>query len=909
MSPTSRIWAWTALLGAAAAGVATVLALQSDDMRVEHLWLYLPLFAVLLAAAERLRVRIRVGDEVDAVNLVEAVLAPMLFAFPGWAVVAVVATGQVLSAVIRRGPVVKNAFNVAQWTLAAGCGALLISPTTDGDLSAGILLHVIGALAIVGVVNNAAFLVVLSLARGRTPWSLVGGMFRLITIAWLGGWALNVLFGLLYVVSFAGHPAVAVLFAVPLVVLHLAYRGIAAVRADQQRLAGLHHAAQTLAAPVDPRDGVGEFLASVAHCFDARAAMLVLRVEGGREVHVHDSSHEPHYRVEDQPDSDGTFEGALSSLPGPLHVQPRDRHPLADLLRDLGWRDCLSAPLIDEGRLTGCLAVLDQDGIEGSASGELAVLEALARETAGTFAKGRLLGDVIDERRKLAEVVGATSDGMLSLAPDGAPLSWNRALEQMTGIPALEALGRVDALLRLQPRTLDGAPVDPARWTSVGMPRELRLTAIDGAVRRLSCSYSRIDDDEGEPRALVVVARDVTSYEQMAALQEEYERLAEEQAQARDVVEQLQQAVVPPAPVVAHSELAVEYVPSDEQAPTGGDLYDWQLLPNGDLHLAVVDVLGHGVSATKAALSVVHTLRVVASDGTPLSEIVGRADSLLSSQDPDLVATAVVARYTPATGVVRIASGGHPPALVLHPDGRVTQVAATGGAIGWPGAGSDDVTELTLDRGDTLLLYTDGLVEARKNLLEGMDELVRYAAEVARLPAAELPAALVQRVLAGAQRRDDTLALVLRRTESVAAEGFFRVVAPDPEAASRARRELGAWLSGLGRRTDDVLLVASELLANAVRAARSEVQVRAVALDDATRLEVRDDGEGDPSLVDLGHELPDDEATAGRGLFLARTLSHGMQIESGEQGSLITCLLRADPKLPEQPAGREAARR
>jgi PAS domain S-box-containing protein len=726
-------------------------------------------------------------------------------------------------------------------------------------------------------------------------------MKRVILVAWIGGWALNVLFGLLYVVAYAGHPSATFLFAVPLVVLHLAYRGFAAVRADQQRLAGLHHAAQSLAAPVDPRDGVGEFLAAVATCFDARAAALVLRVDSGREVHRWDRTADPGYSVLEQSADEATVEGALAALPGPLHVQPRDHHPLAQLLRAQGWRDCLSAPLLDEGRLAGCLVVLDQDGVEGSATGELAVLEALARETAGTFAKGRLLADVLDERRKLAEVIGATSDGMLSLSPDGTPLSWNHALEQMTGIPAADAVGHVNALLRLQPRSLDGHPLDPTRWTANGpMPTELRITALDGTRRRLSCSYSRIDDEDGRPRLLVVVARDVTSAEEMAALREEFERLAEEQELARSVVEQLQQAVVPPAPPVQHCALAVEYLPSDASAPTGGDLYDWQLLPDGDLHLAVVDVLGHGVSATKAALSVVHTLRVVASEGTALADVIARADALLGTQDPDLVATAVVARYTPETGRLRVVSGGHPPALVLHPDGSVTEVAATGSAIGWPGAGSDDVTELTLGAGDTLLLYTDGLVEAGKNLLEGMDHLVRYAGAVAGLPAEELPAALVRRMLAGAQRRDDTLALVLRRTGATACVEFHRTLAPEPAAATAVRRELGAWAVDLGFRPDDVSVVASELLANAVRAAKREVTLRAVAADGEVRLEVTDDGPGDPLLAGRGHDLPDEEALGGRGLFLVRSLAEGLTVESGAAGSLVSCVLRPEPLLPQQ---------
>src|SRR5699024_5209982 len=182
----------------------------------------------------------------------------------------------------------------------------------------------------------------------------------------------------------------------------------------------------------------------------------------------------------------------------------------------------------------------------------------------------------------------------------------------------------------------------------------------------------------------------------------------------RLVVDHLQQAVAPEPPGIDGADIAVRYVASDPAAPTGGDLFDWHELPSGQLHIAVVDVLGHGVSATKNALTVVHTLRFAAVDGTPLEQIVGRVDELLDAQQNELVATAIIARYGPATGEARVVSGGHPPALLVGPGGDVETVPATGGAIGWPAVGSDNVACVTLGVNDTLVLYTDGLIEARK---------------------------------------------------------------------------------------------------------------------------------------------------------------------------------------------------
>lgn len=907
MTVKGRVWTWTGVVGGTGLAVTGILYVNKGWVAPPgNAWWTLPIFAALFASAERLRIRVRVGNQVDAANLVESILAPMLFCYPGLLVVAVVAGGQVISSIIRRGELVKNAFNMAQWVLAAACAALIMEYAGPlGTLDSHHLVFLLAAVSAVGAINIGAFFVVLALARGRRLRELGHDMKRVVALVWVGSWALNVAVGYLYVFAFSGSKAAIVLFAVPLAVLHVAYRGMAAVTADQQRLAGLHEAAQALASPVDPLDAMPVFLQSVARCFEARAAALVLDGDGATyQMHLWDRTAEPGYTAVDQPAQTAGFVGALSMLPGPVQITAGQRDPVAVMLHSRGWHDCLSAPLVDEGRRAGCLLVLDQDGLEGSARGELAVLEALARETAGTFSKGRLLADVLEERRKLADLIDSTSDGMLSLAADGAPLAWNPALERISGVAALRALGSPAAVLRLQPCTLDGHHVDLTRWPDLpALPTELRITTADGSLRRLSCTYNRVGDDGSRPSALVIVARDVTAHEEMEALREEFDRLTEEQLAARAVVEQLQQAVVPPAPDVPEVELAVEYVPSDDVAPTGGDLYDWHVLPNGDVHLAVVDVLGHGVAATKAALSVIHTLRVVAAENTPLIDIVARVDALMQVQEPDLAATAVVARYTPSTGRLLLASGGHPPALVLRSDGSVALIEATGGTIGWPGAGSDAVTELFLEIGETLLLYTDGLVEARKDMLQGLEALVTHAGRAGKLPTRELPAVLVARMLAGAQRRDDTLALALRRTMS--ADRFATTIARTPEAVRSTRARLGWWLESRGFEAGDSVTAVAELLANAARAARTGVEMNAHLTgtqDPAARLDVTvvDDGPGDPLLATRGLFAPDEEAEDGRGLFIVRALCHDVAVTSKPAGTAVHCQIDLRRLPPEQ---------
>jgi PAS domain S-box-containing protein len=884
--------AYIAVLTGAAAAVAASLAAVDVAPPGRTSWAALPVLAALLVAAEYLFVRFRYRGDVNALNLVESVLAPLLFAFPGAVVVVTVAAAQVVGGVLRRNEPVKAMFNVAQWSLAAGVGAALLALLDRGSgAHPENLAAMLVVLAVVGAVNQLAFATVLGFVNRRPLPRLLQDVAPIVLPGWVLGWAINSLIGLLFVLAYAAHPIAALLFGVPLVMLHLAYRGYAGARSDRVRLTGLHRAARALAAPIDPADAVESYLHEVAVCFEAAGAALVLRVDTG--LLVHRLLVDEGFSVEVQPHGTVTLESAVVGQLTPVRVTAGAGGPLGDLLGRSGRRDCLSAPLMEDDRITGALLVYDQAGLEGFEAGELAVLEALARETVGTFAKGRLLGAILEERRKLALIVHTTSDGILTLAEDGTVLSWNPALAEITGMRAEEAVGGSGQLAALRPRREGGDPVDLSKWAAgEPLPPALVVDDAEGRPRRLSCSYSEARDEEAGTRTLVVVARDVTSVEEIEELRQEADRLAEAEAAQRMMVEQLRQAFVPAPLEIDGVELGLSFLASDEEAPTGGDLYDWQLLPSGELHLAVIDVMGHGVAATKDALRVVHALRLLSVQECPLQELIGQADRVLGTLHPDLVATVVVARYRPSDGRVRIAGGGHPPALRITRGGDVALLGAPGGAIGWPGAGSERIVETQLEDGDALVLYTDGLVEARKDLLEGMDTLARNAGVLGSVEAGRLADELLERSLAGAARRDDSLVLVLRRVSVAAVPGSMRwSTEPDPRRVAGIRRELRGWLVARGVEpdaVDELVVVAGELLANAVAAARSTVHLRASGGVDRVTIEVEDDGRGHEDLGSLGHALPADASERGRGLFLVRQLVDDVAVLSTSEGSVVT---------------------
>ncbi|MEU8636393.1 PP2C family protein-serine/threonine phosphatase [Amycolatopsis sp. NPDC048633] len=232
------------------------------------------------------------------------------------------------------------------------------------------------------------------------------------------------------------------------------------------------------------------------------------------------------------------------------------------------------------------------------------------------------------------------------------------------------------------------------------------------------------------------------------------------------IFRELEDALRPPAPAVPGLELAVHYSPTDQDSPTGGDLYDWFVLPGGELHVTLVDAVGHGVTSTRDALTVTHAIRTLALEGHPFPDLISRAARALATIEAGLMATLLLARVDPATGRTRLANGSHPePVLVTAGgDARLLPAAVIGRGIGFPAPGSPRLVELDLTPGDTLLLYTDGLVESRKDIDEGQDRLLALAREHHARPAAALPRELVTRMHDVVTYADDTVAIVVRRT-------------------------------------------------------------------------------------------------------------------------------------------------
>jgi PAS domain S-box-containing protein len=231
-----------------------------------------------------------------------------------------------------------------------------------------------------------------------------------------------------------------------------------------------------------------------------------------------------------------------------------------------------------------------------------------------------------------------------------------------------------------------------------------------------------------------ISAEDLLLAEQVAdraGLALDNSRLYRQQLQ---LAEGLQRSLLTKPPEPDHMEIVVRYEPAAEAAQVGGDWYDAFMQRDGATVLVIGDVVGHDVTAAAAMGQLRSVLRGISvTTGAPPAEILSEVDKAMRTLQAETIATAVVARVEQRPdelerGIthVRWSNAGHPWPMVINPDGTVVPLAALRsdlllGVV--PDAERID-SEMVLDRGSTLLLYTDGLVEHRgRGLKEGMEEL------------------------------------------------------------------------------------------------------------------------------------------------------------------------------------------
>jgi anti-sigma regulatory factor (Ser/Thr protein kinase)/putative methionine-R-sulfoxide reductase with GAF domain len=343
----------------------------------------------------------------------------------------------------------------------------------------------------------------------------------------------------------------------------------------------------------------------------------------------------------------------------------------------------------------------------------------------------------------------------------------------------------------------------------------------------------------------------------------------------------LQRSLLPDRlPDLVGIDAAVRYLPA--RAEVGGDWYDVIDLPGGHIGIAIGDVAGHGLRAAALMGQLRAGLRAYALDGHSPGETLKRLDRMLQTISGRGMATAAYAIVDPATGVLTYASAGHPPPVIVR-DGRDAHLMEITGAppLGSLPFASFPEAQDRLASNDTILLYTDGLIERRhESLTTGLERLRALAATAAT---AEALCRRVTDELVPPGGGDDDIAVVALRVAPV--ETTLRVrFAADPQVLAQMRRMLSRWLHEHGAQPDEIAaitLACGEACANAIEHAYAP----GVAYFELEAL--HEGGLVTMTVRDAGHWRAPRGANRGRGLKIIAAAVDELDLRTTDSGTEV----------------------
>ncbi|MDO8212164.1 SpoIIE family protein phosphatase [Conexibacter sp. CPCC 206217] len=366
-----------------------------------------------------------------------------------------------------------------------------------------------------------------------------------------------------------------------------------------------------------------------------------------------------------------------------------------------------------------------------------------------------------------------------------------------------------------------------------------------------------------------------------AALAIEHAALYEQ----RRLAEALQRQLLPDLRTVPGTELASRYLPASRET-LGGDWYDAFPLPGGRVAVAVGDVVGHGVAAAAVMAQLRTALRAYAADGYGPASVVERMNRLMWQLGPHEMTTLSYLVLDPEAATFEHVSAGHPPPLVIDVEHGADFLDVVPNLPLAVGAGSRFHSTVHPYRlGTTFLLYTDGLVERRGELID--EGLARLRAAAGRECAVEPLCRQVETALVAEQRSDDVAMIAIRIPPPTAVlSGRWPA---DRRMLAEIRMQLRAWLRAHGAGEDesyDITVACQEACANAIEHAYSpgshSFELTATCDDGLVEVCVRDDGSWRPPRGE--HR--------GRGTLLMRRLTDTLEIEHGDDGTVVTLTRR-----------------
>jgi PAS domain S-box-containing protein len=401
----------------------------------------------------------------------------------------------------------------------------------------------------------------------------------------------------------------------------------------------------------------------------------------------------------------------LATVSGVVEVELLDLDSQA--LRAMKSADIeLVVPLVSQGELIGLLSLGPRLSQQEYSADDRKLLSDLSTQTAPAVRVARLVRQQQEAETRYRTLVEQTPaityvQEPLESSNPKAVTYVSPQYETILGYPPESKIIDEEHWNRIvHPEDRERVLAEEARTDQTGEPFnvEYRVIAGDGRVVWVRDEATLVRDEEGQPLYWLGVQYDVTEQKREA---QERERIEQELRIARLI----QQTLLPKTlPKLSGYDIAAYYQPARE---VGGDFYDTFELEDGRLGLVVGDVTDKGIPAALVMATTRTMLRVSAQRLFPPGEVLKRAnEELVADIPPNMFITCLYAILDPESGRLIYANAGHDPPYLRHHSSGVEELRARGMPLGLMPGMEYEEKEITLNRGESVLFYSDGLVEA-----------------------------------------------------------------------------------------------------------------------------------------------------------------------------------------------------
>jgi serine phosphatase RsbU (regulator of sigma subunit)/anti-sigma regulatory factor (Ser/Thr protein kinase)/CHASE3 domain sensor protein len=412
------------------------------------------------------------------------------------------------------------------------------------------------------------------------------------------------------------------------------------------------------------------------------------------------------------------------------------------------------------------------------------------------------------------------------------------------------------------------------------LPARSDLRAI-GAVELFYREPREFNEDE---RMLL----ELTAEQIGNALGHAYAREREHAAAAK-----LQESLLGPQMLVDGVGHASRYLPAEATLHIGGDWHNVQRLADGRILIAVGDVVGRGLEAATVMGQLRSAVSAIALRCETPAELLVSLDEFADEIPGASSTTVALAFVDTARATLDYVCAGHPPPILVSPEGDARLLD---NAVTWPLAIGPERpphigARVPFQPGSMVLLYSDGLVERRREPLDaGIERLVSAVKEYWNAPLDSMCDQVLERVLQG-HRRDDDIALLALRSPVATPNLFLMKIEATPAAVGRVRERLRGWLDEFELSPDDqlsVLVAVGEACTNAVEHAYASGR------PNLFRVEARREGNAITCCVtDTGAWKDNAARTArGNGLAIMRELMDDVVVVRRNNGTSVTLTYR-----------------